>query len=56
MRMPVPLAVAVPVTEPVIMEPVAGSKFVGGRTAMYVAAGLEVWIVALPPGPGGVSG
>jgi hypothetical protein len=34
MRMPVPFAVAVPVTEPVIMEPVAGSKFVGGRTAM----------------------
>jgi len=47
MRTPVPLAVAAPVT-----EPVAGSKFVGGSTAMYVAAGLELWIVALPPGPG----
>jgi hypothetical protein len=42
MRIPLPLAVAAPVTEPVIMEPVAGSKFVGGRTAMYVATGLEV--------------
>jgi len=49
---PVPLEFADPVMLPVIKEPVALSKFVDGRTAMYVAAGLLFWIEALPPGPG----
>lgn len=48
---PVPLEFAVPTIEPVIVDPVASSKFVLGRMAWYEAAGLPFWMVAFPPGP-----